>query len=121
LVSLIRFSYSENPTRELANKIRHFYDLYYLTKDEDCTKYLQSPKFKTDLEELLKYDQQAFDEPQGWQTKKITDSPLINDFSELWENLRSIYQSELTPLAYSEIPNEKLIEESFMTTIKKTV
>jgi len=27
----------------------------------------------------------------------------------------------LTPLAFSEIPNEKLIEESFMTTIKKTV
>ncbi|MGB6093487.1 MAG: nucleotidyl transferase AbiEii/AbiGii toxin family protein [Moheibacter sp.] len=121
LVSLIRFSYAKNPTAELVKKIRHFYDLYYLTKDQDCTKYLQSPKFKTNLEELLAYDQKAFDEPQGWQTKKIKDSPLISDFSELWENLRSTYQSELTPLAYSEIPNEKLIEESFIATIKRTI
>ncbi len=121
LVSLIRFSYAENPLRELAKKIRHFYDLYYLTKDKDCAEYLQSPKFKNDLAELIAYDQQEFDEPQGWQTKNITDFPLINDFSELWKNLRSTYQNELTPLAYSEIPNEKLIEESFMSTIKKTL
>lgn len=30
LVSLIRFSFSENITKALAGKIRHFYDLYYL-------------------------------------------------------------------------------------------
>ena len=45
----------------------------------------------------------------------------ITDFSNLWTNLRSTYQNELIPLAFSEIPNEKLIEKSFMETIKKTV
>ena len=121
LVSLIRFSYAENPSRELAKKIRHFYDLYYLAKDEECAEYLQSSEFKKDLSELLIHDRQEFDEPQGWQAKAVKDSPLATDFPNLWANLRSIYQNELTPLAFSEIPNEKLIEESFMETIKKTV
>ena len=121
LVSLIRFSFSENPSRELAKKIRHFYDLYYLAKDEECVKYLQSSEFQKDLSELLIHDKQEFDDPQGWQTKSVKDSPLTTDFSNLWTNLRSTYQNELTPLAFSEIPNEKLIEESFMETIKKTV
>ena len=119
LVSLIRFSFAENPSRELAKKIRHFYDLYYLAKDEECEKYLQSSKFQKDLSELLIHDQQEFDEPQSWQTKTVKDSPLITDFPNLWKNLCSIYQSELTPLAFSEIPNEDLIEESFMKTIKR--
>jgi predicted nucleotidyltransferase component of viral defense system len=114
LVSLIRFSFAENPSRELAKKIRHFYDLYYLAKDEECAKYLQSSKFKADLSELLIHDQQEFDEPQGWQTKEVKDSPLISNFPTLWTGLRSTYQNELTPLAFSEIPNEKLIEESFI-------
>jgi len=70
---------------------------------------------------LLTHDKQEFDEPQGWQMKSVKDSPLITDFPNLWTNLRSTYQNELTPLAFSEIPNEKLIEESFMETIKKTV
>jgi predicted nucleotidyltransferase component of viral defense system len=121
LVSLIRFSFAENPSRELAKKIRHFYDLYYLAKDEECVKYLHSSEFQKDLSELLIHDQQEFDEPQGWQTKTVKDSPLATDFPNLWTNLRSIYQNELTPLAYSEIPNEKLIEESLMETIKWTV
>jgi len=121
LVSLIRFSFSENPSRELANKIRHFYDLYYLAKDEECAEYLQSSDFQKDLSELLIYDQQEFDEPEDWQIKALEDSPLITDFPNLWTNLRSTYQNELTPLAFLEIPNEKLIEESFMKTIKKTV
>jgi predicted nucleotidyltransferase component of viral defense system len=121
LVSLIRFSFSENPSKELAQKIRHFYDLYYLAKDEECAKYLQSSEFQNDLSELLIRDQQEFDEPKDWQTKTVKNSPLITDFPNLWANLRSTYQNELTPLAFSEIPNEKLIEESFMATIKKTV
>ena len=119
LVSLIRFSFAENPSKELAKKIRHFYDLYYLANDEECTLYLQSAEFQKDLSDLLIHDQQEFDEPQGWQTKAIKDSPLITDFSALWTNLRSTYQNELTPLAFSEIPNEKTIEKSFMTTIKQ--
>ncbi len=121
LVSLIRFSFAENPSRELAKKIRHFYDLYYLAKDEECIKYLQSSEFKKDLSDLLIHDQQEFDEPQGWQTKTVKNSPLITDFPNLWTNLCSIYQNELTPLAFSKIPNEKLIKESFIKTIKKTV
>lgn len=121
LVSLIRFSFAKNPANELAKKIRHFYDLYYLGQDEECVEYLQSSDFQKDLPELVIHDQREFDEPQGWQTKTVRDSPLLTDFPNLWSSLRSIYQNELTPLVYSEIPNEKLIEQSFMTTIKKTI
>jgi hypothetical protein len=40
LVSLVRFSFSENPIIALATKIRHFYDLYYLAKEAECSKEL---------------------------------------------------------------------------------
>ena len=119
LVSLIRFSFSENSSKELAKKIRHFYDLYRLTKDEDCIKYLQSFEFQKDLSELLIHDQQEFDLPKGWQTKTVKDSPLFKDFPALWKNLSLTYQSELTPLAFSEIPDEKLVADSFVEIMKK--
>lgn len=63
LVSLIRFSFAESPAKELATKIRHFYDLYYLTKDEECANYLQSTEFQNDLSELIIHDKQEFNEP----------------------------------------------------------
>ncbi|KAA6325704.1 hypothetical protein EZS27_025112 [termite gut metagenome] len=113
LVSLIRFSFEDDGQKAIASKIRHFYDLYYLANDEECAKYIQSADFQKDLSELLIHDQQEFDKPTGWQTKKINDSPLVKDFPPLWAGLRSTYQNELTPLAFSEIPDEKEIEKSF--------
>jgi len=119
LVSLIRFSFEEETQKSLAAKIRHFYDLYYLANDEECAKYLQSSEFQKDLSELLIHDKQEFDKPAGWQTKTLKDSPLFTEFPALWTNLRLTYQSELTPLAFSEIPDEKLVAESFMKIIGK--
>ena len=119
IVSLIRFSFSENPSKELAMKIRHFYDLYYLANDAECAKYLQSFEFQKDLSELFIHDQREFDIPNDWQTKVLKDSPLFNNFPILWTSLRATYRNELTPLAFSEIPNEKLVAESFMKIIEK--
>jgi len=114
LVSLIRFSFDEDVIKSVASKIRHFYDLYYLANDEECAKYLQSSAFQKDFAELLIHDQQEFDNPKGWQTKTVENSPLFTEFSTLWTSLNSSYQSELTPLAFSEIPDEKLVAESFI-------
>ena len=119
LVSLIRFSFEEDIQKALAAKIRHFYDLYYLSNDAECADYINSTEFQKDLSELFIHDQQEFDKPTGWQTKTIKDSPLLKEFSTFWTGLRSTYQFELTPLAFSEIPNEKLIGESFMKIIEK--
>jgi hypothetical protein len=119
LVSLIRFSFEDDVIKSVASKIRHFYDLYYLVNDKECTEYLQSSEFQKDLSELLIHDQQEFDKPKGWQTKTAKDSPLFQDFPTLWMGLSSTYQNELTPLAFLEIPNEKLVANSFAEIMKK--
>jgi len=118
LVSLLRFSFAENPKKELASKIRHFYDLYYLANDQECTIFIQSVDFQKDLQELFLHDQQEFDEPTGWQTKTIKDSPLVSDFPDLWNALRETYLSELPLLAFTTIPDEKAIEEKFKELMK---
>ena len=119
LVSLLRFSFAENPRKELASKIRHFYDLYYLANDKECAKHIQSVDFQKDLQELFIHDQQEFDEPTGWQKKTIKDSPLVSDFPDLWNILRETYLSELPMLAFTTIPEEKIIEENFIELMKK--
>jgi hypothetical protein len=106
------FSFPENPTVELAAKIRHFYDLHFLVNDTECAKYIQSADFKKDLSELFAHDQLEFDAPEGWQTKTIVESPLIADFSTLWEKLKAVYKSELATLAFAGIPEEKEVEKS---------
>ena len=58
-------------------------------------------------------NKEAFDTPVGWRTKEIAESPLVFSLSALWENLRTVYQNELTQLAFVAIPEEKDVSQSF--------
>ena len=42
-----------------------------------------------------------FEEPKDWQTKSISESPLVTHFSTLWEQIKGKYQTELSALAYN--------------------
>lgn len=114
LVSLIRFSFSENPVVAIASKIRHFYDLYFLANDPECADYLSSPDFKKDFNELYAHDQEMFDEPTNWIDKTVSQSPLMTDFPALWTKLKDTYNTELSQLAYSPIPDESKISDKFI-------
>ncbi|MBL0050142.1 MAG: hypothetical protein IPP29_00805 [Bacteroidetes bacterium] len=59
-----------------------------------------------------------FDEPKGWQTKPVADSPLLTDFENLWKQLKSIYNSEISSLAFVEIPAENKVADEFKKLMK---
>jgi hypothetical protein len=119
LVSLFRFSFSENPSIALAAKIRHFYDLYYLATDTECAAYIQTANFKTDFTELLAHDKQAFETPVDWQNKEIAQSPLVTGFPAIWNELRETYQKELPKLAFIPVPDEKEVAEVFVQIVQQ--
>lgn len=121
LVSLMRVSFDENPSESISGKIRHFYDLYYLMSDEACKNYVSSEEFKVQFGKVWAHDQLQFDEPSGWNTKKVQDSVLVKDFESIWDELKAIYTKELSMLAFSEIPNEKDIARSFKELINALV
>ncbi len=113
LVSLIRFSYDIDATQSIGSKIRHFYDLYYLVADPDCANFIKSSEFTNSFNALLKSDKEIFDHPDGWSSKSLNESPLLNNFDSIWNQLKNIYQKELSALAYKDIPSEEDIARSF--------
>lgn len=115
LVSLIRASMADNYLEELTAKIRHFYDLHYLLKDRECMEYIKSQEFKSDFNSLLQHDRQLFANPEGWQTRDISHSPLIKDFISVWSDLQNTYNREMPDLAYKSIPTVDEIEASILT------
>jgi predicted nucleotidyltransferase component of viral defense system len=119
MVSLIRFSFKENAVESISEKIRHFYDLYYLMKNPACIEFVASDSFKKQFNAILQHDRSMFEEPQGWQTKSISESPLMTDFSSIWEQVKVKYQTEISALAYRPIPDEKDVAKCFEELIKR--
>lgn len=103
VVSLLRFSFMDNPVEGLSSKIRHFYDIYYLLNDAECMEYIKGD-FINDFKGLIEHDKEAFDIPEKWKDTSIIEAPLLNLFDELWKELSGLYEKELKALAYSQIP-----------------
>ncbi|MBC6993362.1 nucleotidyl transferase AbiEii/AbiGii toxin family protein [Neolewinella lacunae] len=119
MVSLIRVSFKEDVIESVSEKIRHFYDLYYLMGDRECVEFVASDSFKKKFDAILQHDRKIFEEPRGWQGKVISESPLVNDFSIIWQRLKGKYQTELSALAYRPIPNEREVAKCFEGLIKR--
>lgn len=118
-VSLIRFSFEENTVESISKKIRHFYDLHFLMNNPECAEFVASDSFKKQFDIILIHDREMFEEPRGWQTKQLEDSPLINDFSKIWEQIKAKYQTELSAFAYRAIPDEASVAKSFIELINR--
>ncbi|HOS71313.1 MAG TPA: nucleotidyl transferase AbiEii/AbiGii toxin family protein [Bacteroidales bacterium] len=118
-ISLIRFSFEQKAVETISKKIRHFYDLYFLMKNPECAEFVSSDSFKKQFETILQHDREMFEEPIGWQTKLISESPLVADFPAIWEQLKEKYQTELSALAYRTIPAENEVAKWFKEFIKR--
>lgn len=104
LVSLMRCSLADDYISELKAKIRHFYDLHFLWSNDEGHKFLQSEQFKKEFHALLRSDRIHFSEPEGWQNRSLSESPLVTDFENVWNGLKATYLRELPDVAYMEVP-----------------
>lgn len=111
----------QDPILSVSSKIRHFYDLYFLAKDDDCIQSIESDIFKQQFLTLFELDKKMFDEPMGWANRSISESPLIRNFDSLWSKLKEQYQSELSALAYRPIPDEKEVAQTFIRLSQRIV
>lgn len=119
LVALIRLSFQEKTIESIAGKIRHFYDLYFLLNDTESAAFVKSDSFKKQFDAILEHDRQLFDEPTGWREKAIADSPLMKDFETVWKQLKGIYTTQLSALAYTAIPDEKKVAVQFKNILNR--
>lgn len=111
VVSLLRFSFEEDPVAGLTSKVRHFYDLHFLMKDKECHEYLDS-SFPVELLELVAHDKAEFDRPPLWKTSDVLQSPLLTSFSEMWKRIAPVYQSEVGALSFGKLPKPEEVSQS---------
>ncbi len=117
VVSLLRFSFEEDPMAGLTSKVRHFYDLHFLMKDKECHEYLDS-SFPVELRELVAHDKAEFDRPPLWKTSDVLQSPLLTSFSEMWKRIAPVYQSEVGALSFGELPKPEEVSQSMDSLIR---
>ncbi len=112
IMSLVRFSYSENPINDLKNKIRHIYDIHILLKDNSVTAFFYSTDFDKMLLAVGNDDIHSFKSNNKWLKEHPISAIIFDKPKFIWEQIENVYNTGFKELVYGELPASNEILET---------
>lgn len=127
IMSLVRFSYGENPIDDLKKKVRHTYDLHQLLQQKEFSEFFDSTAFEDMLLKVANDDVASYKNSNEWLIHHPNEALLFKDLENVWAALKVVYNGDFKNLVYGALPNEadvlvtlKRIKER-LATIKWTI
>ena len=122
IMSLVRFSYGEQPIEDLKKKIRHTYDLHQLLKQDVFLGFFHSKAFDEMLLKVAKDDVASFRNNKQWLIHHPNEALIFKDLDKVWGTIKTTYLSDFKDLVYGDLPKEddvlntlKMIQERLKT------
>ncbi len=112
IMSLVRFSYSEEPLKDLQNKIRHTYDLHQLLQQEEFLDFFNSIAFNEMLLKVGKDDVVSFRNNNKWLVYHPKEALVFKEVENVWKALAPIYNGAFKNLVYGNFPKDTAVLET---------
>ncbi|WP_127845275.1 nucleotidyl transferase AbiEii/AbiGii toxin family protein [Psychroflexus aestuariivivens] len=114
IMSLVRFSYTENPVGDLKQKIRHIYDLHQLLLNEEFLNFFNSEGFDGMLLKVAQDDIISFKNNNKWLKNHPVSSLIFENPTQVWTDLRTTYKTSFKNLVYGDFPEENEMLSTLM-------
>jgi hypothetical protein len=112
IMSLVRFSRTENPYEDLTQKIRHVYDIYMLLRNREVQDFfLYSDDFEAMLNQVGKDDIKSFKNNNAWLVGHPGEALIFSNFPETWERIKTPYRTTFRDLVTGTLPDESDLTE----------
>lgn len=112
IMSLVRFSYEEDPVGNLRKKIRHAYDLHQLLRQKEFSDFFDSPAFFEMLLKVANDDVTSFRNNHEWLVHHPKDALIFVKLEATWKELAPVYNDEFRNLVYGDFPKDNSVLET---------
>lgn len=109
IMSLVRFSYTEEPLKDLQAKIRHTYDLYKLLQDKELANFFNSSAFDEMLLKVANDDVVSFKNNNDWLVHHPNEALMFRELETVWDDLQPIYNGDFRKLVFADFPTDTAI------------
>jgi hypothetical protein len=106
IMSLVRFSYGEQPIEDLKKKIRHTYDLHQLLQQDEFLEFFHSKAFDEMLLKVANDDVASFRNNNQWLIHHPSEALIFKNLESVWDTIKTTYSSDFKDLVYGDLPNE---------------
>lgn len=121
IMSLMRFSFTNDPITDLNNKIRHVYDIDKLLDDKEVNTFFNSPKFDKLLLIVANDDIISFKNNNSWLENHPATAMIYADIENTWSQMRNTYNTTFKELVYGELPTEEKMTRTLKTVYDRIV
>ena len=111
IMSLVRFSYGEDPIDDLKKKIRHTYDLHQLLRQQEFLAYFQSNEFPKLLLKVASDDVFSYKNSNEWLAYHPNEALIFKDLDNVWNELKATYNNDFKTLVYGILPLDDSVLE----------
>jgi len=119
IMSLVRFSFTENPIIDLGNKIRHIYDIHKILENRAFNKFFQSNEFERLILKVANDDIISFKNNNDWLKNHPKTAIIFSDTQNVWLKIKTTYFTTFKELVYGALPSEKDILKTLKTISKR--
>jgi len=108
-MSLVRFSYEDNPIDDLKKKVRHAYDLHQLLIQKEYLDFFHSNEFDLMLLKVANDYMASYRNNNSWLSLHPKEALIFTDLVNVWNALRVIYTSDFSNMVYGILPDENAV------------
>lgn len=112
IMSLVRFSYSDDYISDLKSKIRHTYDLHQMLQQKEISEFFESDDFENMMNKVGQDDVASYKNDNDWLKYHPKDSPFFVKLDEIWKQLEPTYKTDFRNLVYGELPEAGAVKET---------
>lgn len=109
IMSLVRFSYTEEPMIDLQAKIRHTYDLHQLLRDRELSDFFNSSAFDEMLLKVANDDIVSFKNNNDWLVHHPNEALIFRELEIIWDDMKDVYNDSFQKLVFADFPNATAI------------
>ena len=119
IMSLVRFSYTDNPIKDIQSKIRHLYDIHKILENSEYLEFFVSEEFEKMMLVVANDDIMSFKNNNDWLKYHPVEAMIFSNPEETWNKIKNIYNTDFKDLIYGTFPNEGLILETLIKVSKR--
>ena len=118
IMGLVKASHGDAHINQIAQKIRHIYDIHYLVTDKFTCDFLESDKFIDMITKVVASDKEV-PVDTTWLDSPLADACVFSSLPDIWPALESTYNGEFKAMVVGDdIPSITALTES-MTRVHK--
>ena len=108
IMSLVKFSFSEDSIVLLNKKVRHIYDIHKLLQNEEINQFFNSLAFEEMLLKVGNDDLISYKNRNAWLGNHPSTAILFSDTINTWNQISKTYNSNFKQeMVFGQLPSEK--------------